>query len=69
MLSIMRNIINEKCKYMLVYDLGGGTLDVTVLELFEGVKEDYLWDTYMGKLRKIKPVMSSYHSFFLIIER
>ena len=25
------------CKYMLVYDLGGGTLDVTVLELFEGV--------------------------------
>jgi len=27
------------CKYMLVYDLGGGTLDVTVLELFEGVVE------------------------------
>jgi len=25
------------CQYMLVYDLGGGTLDVTVLELFEGV--------------------------------
>ena len=25
------------CNYMLVYDLGGGTLDVTVLELFEGV--------------------------------
>jgi molecular chaperone DnaK len=25
------------CEYMLVYDLGGGTLDVTVLELFEGV--------------------------------
>jgi molecular chaperone DnaK len=25
------------CKYMLVYDLGGGTLDVTLLELFEGV--------------------------------
>ena len=27
------------CKYMLVYDLGGGTLDVTLLELFEGVVE------------------------------
>jgi molecular chaperone DnaK len=27
------------CNYMLVYDLGGGTLDVTVLELFEGVVE------------------------------
>jgi len=27
------------CDYMLVYDLGGGTLDVTVLELFEGVVE------------------------------
>ncbi|MCL2087622.1 MAG: Hsp70 family protein, partial [Oscillospiraceae bacterium] len=25
------------CKHILVYDLGGGTLDVTVLELFEGV--------------------------------
>jgi len=25
------------CNHMLVYDLGGGTLDVTVLELFEGV--------------------------------
>jgi len=25
------------CNYLLVYDLGGGTLDVTVLELFEGV--------------------------------
>jgi len=25
------------CDYILVYDLGGGTLDVTVLELFEGV--------------------------------
>lgn len=25
------------CKNILVYDLGGGTLDVTVLELFEGV--------------------------------
>jgi molecular chaperone DnaK len=29
----------RECKYMLVYDLGGGTLDVTVLELFEGVVE------------------------------
>jgi molecular chaperone DnaK len=27
----------KDCKYMLVYDLGGGTLDITVLELFEGV--------------------------------
>ncbi|MDR3239677.1 MAG: Hsp70 family protein, partial [Clostridiales bacterium] len=27
----------EDCKNILVYDLGGGTLDVTVLELFEGV--------------------------------
>jgi molecular chaperone DnaK len=27
------------CDYILVYDLGGGTLDVTVLELFEGVVE------------------------------
>jgi len=27
----------EECKNLLVYDLGGGTLDVTVLELFEGV--------------------------------
>jgi len=27
----------RECKYMLVYDLGGGTLDVTLLELFEGV--------------------------------
>lgn len=26
-----------ECKNILVYDLGGGTLDVTVLELFEGV--------------------------------
>ena len=29
----------RECQYMLVYDLGGGTLDVTVLELFEGVIE------------------------------
>jgi molecular chaperone DnaK len=29
----------RECNYMLVYDLGGGTLDVTVLELFEGVVE------------------------------
>ena len=29
----------RECKYMLVYDLGGGTLDVTLLELFEGVVE------------------------------
>ena len=27
------------CNHILVYDLGGGTLDVTVLELFEGVVE------------------------------
>jgi molecular chaperone DnaK len=27
----------SECKQLLVYDLGGGTLDVTVLELFEGV--------------------------------
>ena len=27
----------QDCKHILVYDLGGGTLDVTVLELFEGV--------------------------------
>jgi molecular chaperone DnaK len=27
----------KECKNALVYDLGGGTLDVTVLELFEGV--------------------------------
>ncbi|MCL1919141.1 MAG: Hsp70 family protein [Peptococcaceae bacterium] len=26
-----------QCKNILVYDLGGGTLDITVLELFEGV--------------------------------
>jgi molecular chaperone DnaK len=26
-----------ECKNILVYDLGGGTLDITVLELFEGV--------------------------------
>ncbi|MDR0668829.1 MAG: Hsp70 family protein [Treponema sp.] len=29
----------KECKNVLVYDLGGGTLDVTVLELFEGVIE------------------------------
>ncbi|MDR1204859.1 MAG: Hsp70 family protein [Peptococcaceae bacterium] len=27
----------SECKNILVYDLGGGTLDITVLELFEGV--------------------------------
>ncbi|MDR1175120.1 MAG: Hsp70 family protein [Treponema sp.] len=27
----------RECKNVLVYDLGGGTLDITVLELFEGV--------------------------------
>ena len=27
----------SECKYILVYDFGGGTLDITVLELFEGV--------------------------------
>ncbi|MDR2070144.1 MAG: Hsp70 family protein [Treponema sp.] len=27
----------KECKNVLIYDLGGGTLDVTVLELFEGV--------------------------------
>ncbi|MDR1587704.1 MAG: Hsp70 family protein [Treponema sp.] len=27
----------KECKNVLVYDLGGGTLDVTVLELFEGL--------------------------------
>jgi molecular chaperone DnaK len=27
----------KECRNVLVYDLGGGTLDVTVLELFEGV--------------------------------
>jgi len=26
-----------QCKNILVYDLGGGTLDITALELFEGV--------------------------------
>jgi len=29
----------EDCEDILVYDLGGGTLDVTVLELFEGVAD------------------------------
>jgi len=29
----------EECKNILVYDLGGGTLDVTVLEIFEGIIE------------------------------
>ena len=27
----------SECEYILIYDFGGGTLDVTVLELFEGV--------------------------------
>ena len=27
----------RECQHILIYDLGGGTLDVTVLELFEGV--------------------------------
>ena len=27
----------KDCKNILVYDFGGGTLDVTVLEMFEGV--------------------------------
>lgn len=27
----------EECQHILIYDLGGGTLDVTVLEMFEGV--------------------------------
>jgi molecular chaperone DnaK len=27
----------EECQNILIYDLGGGTLDVTVLEMFEGV--------------------------------
>jgi len=29
----------DNCENILVYDLGGGTLDVTVLELFEGVAD------------------------------
>jgi len=29
----------EDCKNLLVYDLGGGTLDVTILEMFEGVMD------------------------------
>ena len=29
----------EECNNILVYDLGGGTLDVTILEMFEGVLE------------------------------
>lgn len=29
----------EECRNILVYDLGGGTLDVTILEMFEGVLE------------------------------
>ncbi|MEW6623617.1 MAG: Hsp70 family protein [Bacillota bacterium] len=27
----------KECQHILIYDLGGGTLDVTVLEMFEGV--------------------------------
>jgi len=29
----------QECQHLLVYDLGGGTLDVTVLEMFEGILE------------------------------
>ncbi len=29
----------QECRHLLVYDLGGGTLDVTVLEMFEGILE------------------------------